>query len=242
MKSYLSKKLIITSLALAPALFFTSCEDALRGEGEVVSRTRTIGAFEKVDVGGNFELYLTQGPAADILLEGQENILAELSTQVRGNELVIKYDRNRVKNHKTVKIYLTMPQLSGISVSGSNKVKGLSEWQVNDLDIKSSGSASINLDLKNADEVDSRISGSGDLTLTGNANSYDGDISGSGQIKAFDFTTKKADISVSGSGRCEVTVTQELKAKISGSGKIRYKGNPSVSTSISGSGSVNQVD
>jgi hypothetical protein len=214
----------------------------LRGQGDSVTRTRPVGYYDAVSAGGEFEIYLTQGPTEDIKLEGQANVLTELSTQVKNNKLIIKYEKNRIKINKPVKIYLTTPKLSGISVSGSNTVRGVTDWQVTDLNLDATGSSNIHLNVKGAHHIDTHTSGSVDMVLNGDATSHDLDISGSGNIKAFGLITKEADIKVSGSGKCEVSVTNRLQAKISGSGKVRYKGSPVVSTNISGSGSVSQVE
>lgn len=243
MKSFLLKNLTSAYLLVASLFLFSSCdEDVLRGNGDVVSRTRPVGTFDKIDFGGEFDIYLSQGPAEDVLLEGQENVLNEISTQVRGNTLYVKYDKKRVRVNKIPQIYITTEQLSGLRVSGANSVRGLTEWQVNDLDVDASGSGNINLKLKNAKTIDTDISGSADVYLAGNADDHAIEISGSGTVNAFDLSTKTADVKVSGSGRCELTVLERLEANISGSGKVRYKGNPVVDTKITGSGSVSQVN
>ncbi|WP_051359769.1 head GIN domain-containing protein [Adhaeribacter aquaticus] len=225
------------------AFAFTSCDDeVLRGHGDTVSRTRPVANYEAVSLGGNFEVYLSQGPTKDIILEGQENVLTEVTTEVRGSKLYIKYDKNRVKVNQAPRIYLTTPNLNEVSVSGANSVKGLTDWQVENFKLRTSGSGSINLNIKSANKIESHISGSANITLTGDAKHHEMNISGSGQIKTFDLAIKTADIKVSGSGRCEVNVAEHLKADISGSGKIRYKGSPVVNSKISGSGSVFQAN
>jgi len=244
MKSYLLKNYLTAFFLLTTAFSFTACEkDVLRGKGEVVSRTRTVGSYDAINMGGEFEVYLTQGPAKDIILEGQENVLAELMTTTRNNQLEIKYNKHNVKIDKPVKVYLTTPNLTEVNLSGSNTVRGLTDWQVNDLKLSSSGSGSINLTLINANNIQSKVSGSGEITLNGIANKHELDISGSGKLKAYSLTTKISDINISGSGKAELTVTEQLIAKISGSGDVYYKGSPgTVNTSISGSGSIHKAD
>lgn len=230
-------------LVVAPAFIFTACDEAvLRGEGDTVSQTRPVADFNAVSAGGEFDIFLSQGPTQDIRLEGQENILAELSTRVHNNKLEIKFDRKRVRLRQPVRIYLTTPDLRAVSVSGANTVKGLTPWQVEALRLETSGSGNIDLRVTDADNLESNTSGSGQITLSGDADRYEMDISGSGKIRAFGLMTRTADVEVSGSGNCELAVTEQLRARISGSGKVRYKGSPTVSTNISGSGSVLQVE
>jgi hypothetical protein len=243
MKSYSLKNLIAACLILGSAAVFSACDESvLRGEGDTVIQTRPTAAFDAVDAGGEFDIFLSQGPTQDIRLEGQENILGELSTRVRNNKLEIKYDRKRVKVRQPVRIYLTTPDLRTVSLSGANTLRGLTPWQVDELELHASGSGNIDLQVTGAHNLESRTSGSAQITLSGDADRYEMDISGSGKIRAFGLTTKTADVEVSGSGNCELTVTGQLSARISGSGKVRYKGSPTVSTSISGSGSVLQAE
>jgi hypothetical protein len=237
------KKIMAACLLVAPAFTFTACDkEVLRGEGDTVSQTRPVADFNAVSAGGEFDIFLSQGPAQDIRLEGQENILAELSTRVHNNKLEIKFDRKRVRLRHPVRIYLTTPDLREVSVSGANTVKGLTPWQVDELVLETSGSGNVDLQVTDAANLESKTSGSSDITLTGNADRYEIDISGSGKVRAFGLTARTADVEVSGSGTCELAVTEELRARISGSGKVRYKGSPTVSTNISGSGSVLQVE
>lgn len=243
MKSPFIQKYITALIFLATAFSFSACErDVLRGHGDTISRTRTVGTFNEIEAGGNFEIYLTQGRAQDIVLEGQENVLADVRTTTRNNKLEIEFRSHRVKISEPVRVYITTPELTSLSVSGSNEVRGLTDWYVNDLDLKTSGSGEINLTLRNADQVETHISGSGDINLRGEAYSHELEISGSGKLSGFDFYTTRTDVNISGSGKCDVRAIEALHAKISGSGTVRYKGNPAVSTSVSGSGKIQKWD
>ena len=239
MKSYYLKNSLTAVFLLAATIIFSSCDkETLRGHGDVISATRTVGAFDKIEVGGEFEVYLTQGEAKEIVLEGQENVLADVRSITRNNKLKIDFGSCRVKIKDRVRVYITTPHLSEVSVSGSNIVRGLTHWQVNDFSLKTSGSGSVDLTLLGANEVESRISGSGTITLYGQARRQHLDISGSGRLHAFDFYTQATEVKISGSGKSDVRASEELKATISGSGTVRFKGSPSVNSSVSGSGKV----
>ncbi|MBK0404009.1 DUF2807 domain-containing protein [Adhaeribacter sp. BT258] len=237
------KKHIAAFILVATAFSFSACErEVLRGHGDDVTRTRTVGNFDEIEMGGEFEVYLTQGPAKDIVLEGQENVLADVRTTTRNNKLEIDFRSHRVKISEPVRVYITTPELTSLSISGVNKVRGLTDWHINDLALKSSGSGEIDLTLLGADNVETRISGSGEINLKGEAYSHNLEISGSGKLAAFDLYTARTEVNISGSGKSDVRVAESLQAKISGSGTVRYKGNPAVSTSVSGSGKIQKWD
>ena len=235
-------KNILSAFIIASAFTFSSCEDTLRGHGDDVTRTRSVGNFDKIDMGGEFEVYLKQGPAEDIILEGQENVLADIRTTTNNNELEIEFRSNRVKISDPVRVYITTPNLKALNFSGSNSVRGLTNWNVDDLELKMSGSGSIDLTLIGADEVESSLSGSGEIILDGDANEHNLDISGSGKLKAFNLATKVTTVKISGSGKSDVRAAEKLKANISGSGTVRYKGNPGIESSVSGSGKIEKWD
>ena len=239
----LLRKHFFTAFTLA-ALGLTACDDDfVRGRGDVVTETRTVPTFSAVEVSGDFEVYLQQGPAEDIRLEGQENVLDVVTTKVDGPELEIKFKPLvNVGRHKTIRVYITTPTLNSLELSGSSRAEGQTPWTVDNLSLKVSGSGSLALDVREANEVESRISGSGSMSLSGDAEDFENEISGSGNVRAFSLVTKRADARISGSGNCELTVTQSLNARISGSGDVRYKGDPTVNVTVSGSGKVTRVD
>ncbi|MEN0048069.1 MAG: head GIN domain-containing protein [Bacteroidota bacterium] len=143
-----------------------------------------------------------------------------------------------------LEIFATVASLREVTISGSGDVftDGVFE-NVEDLELKISGSGDMQLALgQNVRKITSKTSGSGDYKLSGAAEILDVTISGSGEMKAFDLEALKCDISVSGSGDCEVAVVDELDVRISGSGDVCYRGNPSVNTNINGSGNVNDCN
>lgn len=242
--STLFRKSVFTALTLA-ALGLTGCDDddVIRGRGDTVTKFRVVSTFDAVEVNGDFEVYLTQGPGQEVRLEGQENVLDAITTQIDGRELEIKFKPFvNVRNHKPIRVYITNPTLTGVELSGSSRAEGQTPWTVDNLNLRVSGSGSMALEVREANAVDSRISGSGTLSLSGDAEDFESEISGSGDVRAFSLVTKRADAKISGSGNCELTVTQSLNARISGSGNVRYRGEPVVNVSVSGSGKVTRVD
>ena len=83
------------------------------------------------------------------------------------------------------------------------------------------------------------LPGSGDLTVTGTANTVNISLPGSGNIYCNRLIAKSATVALNGSGNIEVFNMQNLDARVRGSGTIHYGGNPAqVSKNISGSGSI----
>ncbi len=232
---------------LAFSLFFLSaCHDddiwGIRGEGPAVSETRNLSEFDQIDFGVDGEVILKQGPVQEVTIEGQRNILDVLETKVRNGKLEINFDHMQVRRYRDIKVYITVPEVTYLKVSGSGRITGEEDFSVSDLQIRVSGSGDINFSAVGATNIDSEISGSGDLYLTGDCLKHNSTISGSGKIKAYDLLTEDTSIRISGSGDAEIAVSDYLKATVSGSGKVRYKGSPTVDVNISGSGKVERAD
>ncbi len=100
------------------------------------------------------------------------------------------------------------------------------------------GSGNITLTI-DADEISSKIGGSGNIKLTGSTNDLSCSIAGSGSIKAYELDTDTVHATIAGSGNVRTTVKTKIKAKVVGSGSVYYKGNPKYIDSKSvGSGDV----
>ena len=231
MKSRLSISLFIVVTTLTTGL--------LNGQS-VNKETRNISGFTKVNFGISGDLYINIGPEFRVVLEGEKSLLEEIETDVTGSKLVIKKDSWHSHGNEKVTVYITMPELTGLGVSGSGKAEIKDAVKSENLDLAVSGSGRlISADLTLL-KLNVGISGSGDVIIggSGEVNSADISISGSGHYSGETLKIANADFSISGSGSCKCNVTDNLEASVSGSGNITYSGNPKIDARVSGSGKV----
>lgn len=201
--------------------------------------TRNEKDFSGISFAVSGELYLTQGSGFSVILEGDKDLLEQIETSVKNGTLQIRKKDWRKSMNKRVKVWVTMPEVDNISVSGSGKVSASSEIESDELDLSVSGSGTIKLDKLAAGEIGCGISGSGKVYLDGSgARECDLSISGSGEFSGLTFETAEMTIAISGSGRCDCNVSKDLNVRISGSGNVFYNGNPNVDSHSSGSGRV----
>jgi hypothetical protein len=200
--------------------------------------TRDVDDFTAVAFGVAGELILVQGSTFSVVLEGDEDFLEEIETTVRGNRLIIRHDSWFSFGNKKVTAYVTMPEVEGLSVSGSGKMIAEGSIRAEDLDMNVSGSGRIELMDLNAESIECSISGSGTIELKGKAEDGELSISGSGDYYGQSFPLSTLDVSISGSGTCRTTVEDDLTARVSGSGDVYYSGSPRVDARVSGSGKV----
>lgn len=211
----------------------------IKGNGNVVTVTRTTSDYDGIGVGGSFDVILVKGKEGKITIEGEENIIPYIETEVKGNTLKIKYRKN-TNIRTTRKLTITVPyeDIDLVSLGGSGNITCKGTLKVNDLKTSLGGSGNITLKV-DADEVTANIGGSGNIKLEGFSNQFTCSIAGSGSIKAYGLETDDLSATIAGSGSIRTTVKTKIKAKVVGSGSIYYKGNPKyIDTKSVGSGDV----
>ena len=237
------KKLIITSIILTVS-FSVNAQNwwknkKVRGNGNVVTKTRTISDFKGVDVGGSFDVVLVKGKERKVIIKGEENIIKYIETKVRNNTLQVKYQNNiNISTTKKLTVTIVYRDIEKISLSGSGNIINKGVLNNSNLKVNLGGSGNITLHV-DSDEVHSSIGGSGNIKLQGESNELECSIAGSGSIKAYELNTNILLASVTGSGSIRSTVNKKIKAKVVGSGSVYYKGNPThIDSNSIGSGDV----
>ena len=208
----------------------------------IEKETRNVSGFTKVNFGVSGNLYINIGGEFKVVLEGEKRFLDEIITEVSGGKLVIKKEREnwRFNMNEKITVYITMPELNGLGVSGSGKAEIKDAVKTGDLNLSVSGSGKLYTTDITVSSLDCGISGSGDIVLGGNgtASRAEISISGSGNYDGEPLKIGSAEIHISGSGNCTCNVTESLRASVSGSGNVTYEGNQRVDAHVSGSGKV----
>jgi hypothetical protein len=207
--------------------------------------TRNVGTFTKISFRTAGKLILKQGSPQSVVLEGDQETLSKIETDVDGSRLTIGRENHwrdwSWRDEKRITAYVTVADIEALNVSGSGDLEGQGKFTTGDLELKVSGSGSIDIEVDAKGQLEADVSGSGDLSIKGSGQSLESSVSGSGKVNVTAAISGKADVSVSGSGKVTAGGTaQEIKATISGSGKV-MAANLEVSkceVRISGSGDV----
>jgi hypothetical protein len=212
------------------------------------NENRDVPSFSEIALSIPGKLYLKQGNSQSVKIEAQSSTLEKIITEVKGDKLVIRFEtqnyfRNSFKPGK-IEIYITVPEIEGLSVSGSGNIIADDEINTDEINLAISGSGGITLEELKSGRVKAAVSGSGNIVINGSgiADEFEASISGSGHVNAKGFEARDASVKIAGSGNCSVTSNGDLNAKIAGSGSIYYDGNPkNVDSSVSGSGRVKKM-
>jgi hypothetical protein len=248
--------LIVAALGGA-GFALVSCVGA-RGNGNVTTEKREVPAFSSLSLSGSGKLRLKKGDFK-VLVITDSNIQSSILTEVRGETLHIGAKPGALPLWPTELEYeVSLPNLDGISVSGSTNVDS-EDFSGSTLDLEMSGSGSINgafsyakanmrvsgsgsLNAKGSfGSLECHLSGSGRARLSGLASSLLVGLSGSGSLDGREFSADTVEVRASGSGAAEIRAKESIEARMSGSGSLRYWGNPKVDARTSGSGRIERV-
>ena len=239
------KRFIIFTLLFS--MLFVSCRfiggKRIRGNGNITTQSRSVSAFNSVDVSGNIDVYIKQDSVASVKIEADENLLEYVQITVNGATLDIKEENGyNLKSTKGIKVYVSGPAFKHFEASGACDI--YSENQISSAEpitINLSGACDVKMDLK-APKVNVDLSGAGTITLKGETKDFIVDGSGSTDVKCFQLATENTNIEMSGAGDAEVFASLKLDVHVSGAADVKYKGNATVSQEVSGAGSVKKVE
>ena len=234
------KKIILTTLILTGTFAVNAQNNQkIKGNGKIVTVTRTTSTYDGVAVGGSFNVILVKGKEGKITIEGEENIIPYIKTEIEGDLLQIKFKKNtNINTTKRLTITVYFENIEKVSLAGSGNITSNEITKSNDFAVALGGSGNITLKV-DTNEINANIGGSGNIELIGKSNELTCSIAGSGSIKAYDLNTDTLNANIAGSGSVNSTVKTKIKAKIVGSGSVYYKGKPSnIDTKSVGSGSV----
>jgi len=239
------KRIKITILALLTGLTLaglSSCNfDCVEGSGHQQSEDRKVGEFSRISISGGYKVILKQDSSFSLNISADDNLLKYIKTNVSGGRLHI-YNKRNFCNEGQITIKVGVKNLDELKASGAVEVESDGAIHTGDFRLKLSGNTKITMDLIAAN-VRSTGSGSTELDLKGQASSHYIDLSGSGNVHAFDFVVGTCEIESSGAGESEINVLNSLSVHSSGASSVKYKGSPSsVTNSNSGASSVEKVN
>ncbi len=239
-KSFLYLTAFVCLLSLASCERVLDCED---GDGALVTEELVLDEFHSIALSDNLDVVIQQGETQKVEVKGYANLIEDIQTEVDNNEWKIKMTPGCYDDLEDMQIFITIPDIENIKITGSGDVTLENLVEVDRLDFKTTGSGDIECDcVLNVEDLNIKITGSGDVSLTGNTPNQEIEIMGSGDVENFEMISDDTSVNISGSGSAEVFVNNHLDVRITGSGDVEYKGNPTISTDITGSGSVDFRD
>lgn len=228
----------VTFLLLIFALLLSSCQslpfldqntEIIVPSNVIISETREIGHFTKINMSTFGKVSLSQGDRESLVITGSDNVLPIIQTRVRAGTLEIQNEKNvnliNLNNDSNLTFTITVKDLNSVTVSGAADLE-MDSLSTSKMAVTMSGAGQFVLDQLVADSLKVIFSGLGNVKVSGEVMTSSIDISGAGNLMAADLKSQSTDISITGMGNATIWVTEQLTGNISGGGSVSYYGNP----------------
>lgn len=230
------------------AMMSTSCvidgawNNGISGNGNVEEETRDISGFTGVLVSSGIDVFLSEGDQFEVRVVADENLMDVIETRINGRMLDVGTENVSIRNAKSKKVYVTLPELTSLKISSAGDCKGQTLFHCDKLELGVSSAGDLTLDVE-AKRIDLGISSSGDVKLAGKADVFNASLSSAGDLHAFDLVAGKVKVDVSSAGDARVHATDEISMSASSAGNIHYQGDAQVvRSSKSSAGTINKRD
>lgn len=236
---------MIRSVAIAAAALLASAchfsgHSEERDAGPAVDRSYALGAFDKIEVAGPYDVKIVTGGQPGATAKGGSALLDETDVLVEDGTLKIV-----PKKHKGIRFSwrsgkaeftVTTAALRKAGIAGSGNIDV--DKVAGDFDGDVAGSGALKIAATNGGVLKFSIAGSGGITASGAADSVDLNIAGSGDIDTSAVKARTAEVSIAGSGNVRAQASDTAKVSIMGSGDVDIGGGAKCSVSKAGSGNV----
>src|ERR1044071_3991834 len=173
MKAEVCMKRTICLLALVAALggcqWFGKEKGTTSGSGTSKVEKRSVQGFTAVDLSGAFEVEITVQKEPSLEIEGDDNLLPLVSTEVNNGVLEI-FNRKSFSTKNAIRVRISVPHLDAVSTSGAS-------------DIIVTGVKS--------EEFNVSTSGAGSLKISGEAKAFALQMSGAGEVDAKELRSER---------------------------------------------------
>jgi hypothetical protein len=212
---------LLLALSLAGCSHLRGLKNQIIGSGVIKTETRIISSFTSIDASGAFDVEVVCQKEPSLEIEGDDNLLPLITTEVHGSTLTIKPEK-AFSVKRSIRVRISVPNIEYIS---------------------SSGATSFRVSNVKNDKMKIEASGASSFDIAGETVALDLALSGATKIDTETLHAARVRISLSGAGKAIVFASEELDADVSGAGSVTYAGNPkTVNKKVSGVGSVSKKD
>jgi hypothetical protein len=242
-------RLVLQLSVFALVLFCSSCKkdhlfDFLKSTGKTVTIQRDVtDNFAQVKLENNVNLVLTQGPSFRITLNGGENLLPGIDTEIKDSILTIRSNNkfNWVRSYeREITAFITAPHFLQLNYESTGTVTNSDTLREDSLFVNvSGGSGYINLCIKTRLSHLSMSKGSADMNISGYSDNNFLSASSYGPFHCLDLHTVNTFMNNAGTNDCFINVKRQLVYEINSLGNIYYSGKPSIiNGTINGQGKL----
>jgi len=231
--------LIVVVLLLAGCAIPSATQ--LVPSGPLVTKDYDLSDFSAVAAGSAFQMEITQSDKYSVSVTVNESLVENLEVNVSGNTLHIGLKPGLgITGAATMKAKVTMPELTGLDLSGASRTTLAGFSSDNSLKAEVSGASTLRGDLTCGD-ASFNVSGASKVELDGRAKNLDIEVSGASTVDLGNFASVNTTVNASGASKAIVAPSGSLDVEASGASTVRYAGEPTrVRENTSGASMVEQ--
>jgi hypothetical protein len=248
--------LLLTAILLLSIGLLSACAIVVTPSGPELTRDYSLSDFSNINISGPFDARIVKSDNFKVSVTANENLYKYVDISKSGTTLNIKTKPLSLIGTHVLVANITMPELGNLSVSGGANTSATGFSNSNKTEIKTSGGASLNMDLVTGDVI---IEASAGSTIKGKLKSSNTrisvsagsqvNISGTGtdcaitlsagsQTDLSDFHVSSADVHLSAGSRAEIAVSDRLDIRVSDGSTLIYSGNPVIGNIENSGGST----
>ena len=216
------KKVLIATVSVAFLFAFFGCRHlgkAVQGSGVRKTEKRELAAFKSIETNGAFEIKITCQQPQSFEIEGDDNILPLIKTEIRDGVL-------HIHNEKSY----NSARLSSIRIGLADLNRFATE-----------GAADVSITNIKNDKFSINSTGAAKIKVEGQTKLVEINVPGAAKIDASNLRAERAAVTVNGAAQVDVYASQQLDAIVAGVGQVTYDGNPGVvNQNVTGLGRVNK--
>ena len=188
----------------------------IKGNGKRELQKRQVASFTSISTNGAFTIEVTCQKDLSLEIEGDENVLGFVKTEVGGNILRLENSQN-YDISEPILVRISVPNLEGLAVNGAGHitVKGV-----------------------NNDKFEIDTNGAPAITVSGKTKLVDIAANGAGKVDTQNLHAARAVVDARGVAKVDLDVSDQLDVEISGPSSVTYNGNPTVNKNIHGPGKL----
>lgn len=239
------KKALLFSIV--SVFIFSACRQLggmrIRGNGNIIKETRSVGSFNSIDVGGAIAVYVKQDSTTSVVVETDENVQEYIEAYIEGSTLEIHMQNNiNLRTSNKVRVYISNPSYRSFEISGASEIN--SENTINsggELEFRVGGASKGKLDV-DAPKISADLNGASHLDINGRTKDLRIEASGASKFYGYDLQSENADVNVTGASRAELFASVSVSGHASGASHLYYKGNARENVETSGASKASKTN
>ena len=200
----------VSAIVVATAMITVPVTASAHGKKnkDHIDETHDLSGFDKIEIGGVYEIDVQVGEKFSIETSGHENEVEDMKVYVEDGTLKVGHKKKIFKrrgNQNGVIIKISMPKITSIAIGG------VGEGSISGID---------------ADHLQVEIGGVGGLEFSGKCKKLDIAVGGVAELDARDLKCESVDVQLAGVGEIDIYASHSADIQTAGVGEVNVYGKP----------------